>query len=109
MVCLDQGLPGKQSAWNIGRPTSMHQPAGYWQAFIDYAELSDVGLRRANNQDSSAVMLAGNESDFFRRGHLFVVADGMGRHAAGELASKIAVDTVPLEYFKQPRRRRRWR
>jgi protein phosphatase len=80
----------------------MHQPAGYWQAFIDYAELSDVGLRRANNQDSSAVMLAGNEVDFFRRGHLFVVADGMGRHAAGELASKIAVDTVPLEYFKQP-------
>jgi PPM family protein phosphatase len=80
----------------------MHQPAGYWQAFIDYAELSDVGLRRANNQDSMAVMLAGNEADFFRRGHLFVVADGMGRHAAGELASKIAVDTVPLEYFKQP-------
>jgi protein phosphatase len=80
----------------------MHQPAGYWQAFIDYAELTDVGLRRANNQDSSAVMLAGSEVDFFRRGHLFVVADGMGRHAAGELASKIAVDTVPLEYFKQP-------
>jgi PPM family protein phosphatase len=80
----------------------MHQPAGYWQAFIDYAELTDVGLRRANNQDSLAVMLAGNEVDFFRRGHLFVVADGMGRHAAGELASKIAVDTVPLEYFKQP-------
>jgi len=47
-------------------------------------------------------MLAGNEADFFRRGHLFVVADGMGRHAAGELASKISVDTVPLEYFKQP-------
>lgn len=47
-------------------------------------------------------MLAGNEGDFFRRGHLFVVADGMGRHAAGELASKIAADTIPLEFFKQP-------
>jgi len=80
----------------------MQNPAGYWQEFIDFAELTDVGLRRANNQDSKACMLAGTEVDFFRRGHLFMVADGMGRHAAGELASKISVDTVPLEYFKQP-------
>ncbi|MCE9606497.1 MAG: protein phosphatase 2C domain-containing protein [Planctomycetia bacterium] len=80
----------------------MQNPAGYWQDFIEYAELTDVGLRRANNQDSKACMLAGTEVDFFRRGHLFMVADGMGRHAAGELASKISVDTVPLEYFKQP-------
>lgn len=77
-----------------------HSP--YWQTFIEHAELSDVGLRRANNQDSMACQLAGNEVDFFRRGHLFVVADGMGRHAAGELASKISVDTIPLEFFKQP-------
>jgi len=80
----------------------MHNPVGYWQACIEHAELTDVGLRRANNQDSKASMLAGNEVDFFRRGHLFMVADGMGRHAAGELASKISCDTVPLEYFKQP-------
>ena len=33
-------------------------------------------------------------------GHLFMVADGMGAHAAGELASAIAVDTVPLVYQK---------
>jgi protein phosphatase len=77
-----------------------HSP--YWQSIVEHAELSDVGLRRANNQDSMACQLAGNEGDFFRRGHLFVVADGMGRHAAGELASKIAVDTIPLEFFKQP-------
>ncbi len=36
-----------------------------------------------------------------RRGHLFMVADGMGAHAAGELASKIATDVVPLTYQKQ--------
>lgn len=77
-----------------------HSP--YWETFVEHAELSDVGLRRANNQDSMACQLAGNEVDFHRRGHLFVVADGMGRHAAGELASKISADTIPLEFFKQP-------
>jgi protein phosphatase len=80
----------------------MASTPAYWQIFLEHAELSDVGLRRANNQDSMACMLAGNEADFFRRGHIFVVADGMGRHAAGELASKISVDTIPLEFFKQP-------
>ena len=81
---------------------NMQNSAGYWQEFVEFAELTDVGLRRANNQDSKACMLAGTELDFFRRGHLFMVADGMGRHAAGELASKISCDTVPLEYFKRP-------
>jgi protein phosphatase len=57
-------------------------------------------LRRANNQDSFTVFLAGNQQDFMRRGHLFIVADGMGAHAAGELASKIATDIVPLTYQK---------
>src|SRR5438045_3583682 len=80
----------------------MQNNSAYWQSFLEHAELTDVGLRRANNQDSLACQLAGNEGDFFRRGHLFVVADGMGRHAAGELASKISVDTIPLEFFKQP-------
>ena len=34
------------------------------------------------------------------RGHLLMVADGMGAHAAGELASKLAVDNIPHTYFK---------
>ncbi len=35
-----------------------------------------------------------------RAGHLLIVADGMGAHAAGELASKLAVDNIPHTYFK---------
>lgn len=47
-----------------------------------------------------AVALAASQERFDSRGHLFMVADGMGAHAAGELASKLATDVVPLTYHK---------
>ena len=71
-----------------------------WDHCLDFAALSDVGMRRANNQDSMAVTLAADQTMFDRRGHLFLVADGMGAHAAGEMASKIASDSIPLGYHK---------
>lgn len=75
--------------------------SGIWSDCLDYATCTDVGLRRTNNQDSHAVVLASNQEIWNNRGHLFLVADGMGAHAAGELASKIASDSVPLAYNKQ--------
>jgi protein phosphatase len=44
--------------------------------------------------------MAGTQEKFRERGHLLMVADGMGAHAAGELASKLATDLVPLNYDK---------
>ena len=67
---------------------------------LEYASLSDIGLQRSNNQDSLAVMPAASPNLWQQRGDLFVVADGMGGHAAGELASKLSTDTVPLVYHK---------
>ncbi|HUT95608.1 MAG TPA: protein phosphatase 2C domain-containing protein [Thermoguttaceae bacterium] len=78
----------------------MDEHAARWDHCLEYASLSDVGLRRANNQDSMAVMLAGSREKWHERGHLFMVADGMGAHAAGELASKLATDIIPLTYHK---------
>jgi protein phosphatase len=78
----------------------MAEPIANWKNFIEHAELSDVGLRRSNNQDSMAVSMAGDEWNWLSRGHLFVVADGMGAHAAGELASKMAANSIPHTYNK---------
>ena len=71
-----------------------------WEHCLEYAAMSDVGLRRTNNQDSLAVTLATSQQAWEEKGHLFTVADGMGAHAAGELASKIAVEIIPLAYHK---------
>jgi protein phosphatase len=71
-----------------------------WDQFLAHAAATDVGMRRANNQDSHAVVIADSMASWFERGHIFIVADGMGAHAAGELASKLAVDGIPFLYHK---------
>ncbi len=78
----------------------MNQHAANWDHCLEYAELSDVGLRRANNQDSLALAVASSQEQWQQKGHLFMVADGMGAHAAGELASRLATSIVPLTYHK---------
>lgn len=57
-------------------------------------------MRRATNQDAYAAVLAGDMESWRRSGHLFVVADGMGAHAAGELASEMAVSGISHRYHK---------
>ena len=71
-----------------------------WDDFLQIASLSDVGMRRSNNQDNLCVSMASSLEHWNRKGHLFVVADGMGAHAAGELASKLAIDHIPHLYAK---------
>ncbi len=78
----------------------MAHDSGIWEHCLEHAALSDIGLRRTNNQDAMTVVIADSCATWQRRGHLFMVADGMGAHAAGELASKVATDTVALTYCK---------
>src|SRR6478735_9795028 len=67
---------------------------------LKHASVSDLGMRRTNNQDALAVIVTDDVATWATRGHLLMVADGMGAHAAGELASKLAVDNIPHTYFK---------
>ena len=71
-----------------------------WDDIITEAAATDTGMRRANNQDSHSVVRASNSETWRQRGHLFMVADGMGAHAVGELASKLACDNIPFNYNK---------
>jgi protein phosphatase len=61
-----------------------------------HASLSDVGCRREKNEDAMGV----TASDAPERSVLMVVADGVGGSAAGEVASRLAVETVEREVFR---------
>jgi protein phosphatase len=63
-----------------------------WDEYLVVASKSDIGMRRNNNQDNLCISLAGTWDQWARYGHLLVVCDGMGGHAAGELASQLAAD-----------------
>ncbi|MCD7766932.1 MAG: Stp1/IreP family PP2C-type Ser/Thr phosphatase [Lachnospiraceae bacterium] len=52
--------------------------------------LTDIGIRREMNQD----YFFSSEEPVGRLPNLFIVADGMGGHRAGELASRCAVETM---------------
>ncbi|MFN9367179.1 MAG: PP2C family protein-serine/threonine phosphatase [Planctomycetia bacterium] len=70
------------------------------ESSLDCCDLTDIGRRRSNNQDSKAVLRPWTREQRERHGWLLVVADGMGAHAAGEMASAIAAEQVPLIYEK---------
>lgn len=58
--------------------------------------ISDIGLKRENNEDAWAVI---------PQHQLCVLADGMGGHQAGEVAARVAVDTICAslrDFFPEP-------
>jgi len=62
--------------------------------------VSDVGKTRETNEDSFGYFEPPDDKTFEERGRLLLVCDGMGGAAAGDKASRIALEKISEEYFK---------
>ncbi|MCB0212468.1 MAG: Stp1/IreP family PP2C-type Ser/Thr phosphatase [Anaerolineae bacterium] len=78
-------------------PISGERPADItWEI----ASLTDVGLKRELNEDNM-LMIEAEDSNFGPYG-VYVVADGLGGHVAGEVASQVTVDTIYQHHEQNP-------
>jgi protein phosphatase len=74
-------------------------PRGAVLLDLDVEGRTHPGRVRDHNEDAFVVESPTSERAR-ARGTLLVVSDGMGGHAAGEVASQIAVETIPAAYYR---------
>ena len=66
---------------------------------IELGNRTDVGCRRAENEDFYGYAEPENDEAFAQKGRLAIVADGLGGHQAGQVASALAVETIRDVYL----------
>jgi serine/threonine-protein kinase len=69
---------------------------------LTFAQLSDAGPVRTNNEDSLDFWRPPDEEEERLRGSVALLADGIGGQGKGEVASRLAVDTA-LQKFREAR------
>ncbi len=69
---------------------------------LEVGQFSHPGRVRAKNEDWLGVFQPDDNRRLARKGSLFVLADGMGGHQRGDLASRYAVDRVIRDYVDHP-------
>ena len=74
---------------------------------IEVGQSTDVGRKRTVNEDNLGLLVPPDDGLRQQIGSLFVVADGMGGHAKGEVASALAISAVTQTGFEiEPSRNR---
>jgi serine/threonine protein phosphatase PrpC len=63
---------------------------------------TDLGCVRENNEDKFDLLEPRDPATLALKGRLYGVADGMGGHAAGQIASEFALKTLIQSYFADP-------
>jgi len=69
---------------------------------LEFAQLSDPGKVRGHNEDFIGYAEPGTPEHAHSHGWLFVLADGLGGHDRGEVASQLAVDTLVSSFYAAP-------
>jgi PPM family protein phosphatase len=74
----------------------------YARPWVTVACKTDLGRVRENNEDKFEYFLPEDDATLATRGQIFLVCDGMGGHAAGQIASEISAKTFIDVYLHHP-------
>ncbi len=66
---------------------------------VSAASCSDTGRVRTHNEDALLLCEPTDQAVSAQFGWLYLLADGAGGHAAGEVASQLAVETIAAAYY----------
>jgi len=95
-VDTKESLPALGAGTPVTLPISGQRPAGVrWEI----AGLTDVGLKRELNEDNLLMLEAETPNGLLG---LYAVADGMGGHEKGEVASQLTLNTIQTQFAQQP-------
>lgn len=94
----DTDAPQKTAAQT---PSTAPERAALPRMEVALSLQTDVGCVREVNEDCVLVIQPGDPEVIARKGLLVLVADGMGGHSAGEVASNKAVEVISRVYYEQ--------
>lgn len=72
------------------------------RVFATVAAKTDLGRVRENNEDKFEFYVPEDDATLARRGSIYIVCDGMGGHAAGQIASELTAKTFIDVYLHHP-------
>ena len=79
--------------------TSEEQESNTPVLYYHFAGLTDTGMVRDHNEDAYKLPVETDSNRLANNGYLYVLADGMGGHQKGEVASAITTETINAEYY----------
>ena len=93
----------RPSSWGAGATAGMQRSSHTALLEVEFAQLSDRGCVRENNEDYLGSALPATPAEARTHGWLFALADGVGGQEQGQVAARVAVEKLLAGFQSAPK------